>query len=155
MKKLLALTLTCAFVSAHVPALAAQAPAQGAQSTGSITGAALSNTGRRLSGITIQVRNAAGAIVGSAVTGSGGGYTIPALAAGVYTLECLSEKKQVIGTAKATLTLPSTSVNLTCASDVAGLPILNKKVLTALGAAAIAIGAVAVVSTKDDGSPAR
>jgi large repetitive protein len=155
MKKILALTLTGVIVSAQFPALAAQAPAPGAQPTGAVSGGATSNTGRPLPGITIQVRNAAGAIVGSAVTGSGGNYTVAALPAGAYTIECLSEKKQVIGTARATLTPPSATANLICAFDAAGLPILNKKVLTALGAAAVAIGAVAVVSTRSDGSPAR
>jgi hypothetical protein len=148
MKKLLALTLTCVIVSAQFPALAAQA----AQPTGAVSGTATSNTGRKLSGITIRVRNTAGAIIGSTVTASDGTYTVSALAAGMYTLECLTEKKQVIGTARATLTSPSATVNLTCASDVAALPILNKKVLTALGAAAVAIGAVAVVSTRDPAS---
>ena len=149
MKKILALALIGITVSAQLPALAAQAAAQGTPATGAISGAARSNTGRALSGITIQVRNAAGAIIGSAVTAGDGTYTVSALAAGMYTLECLSEKKLVIGTARATLAPPSATANLTCASDVATLPILNKKVLAALGAAAVAIGAVAVVSTRD------
>ena len=83
------------------------------------------------------------------MTGAGGTYTVSALAGGMYTLECVAEKNRVIGTASATLTPPSATANLTCASDATALPILNKKVLAALGAAAVAIGAVAVVSTRD------
>src|SRR5688572_14735117 len=148
MKKILALTLTCLVAGAQFTALAAQA----GQPTGVVSGTATSNTGRNLSGLTIQVRNAAGAIVGSVVTTNNGAFTFSGLAGGMYTLECLSEKKQVIGTARATLTPPSATVNITCASDVAALPILNRKVLTALGAAAVAIGAVAVVSTRGTAS---
>jgi hypothetical protein len=150
MKRILALTLTAVLVSAQVPALMAQA----GQTTGVVSGTASANTGRPLSGLTIQVRNASGSIIGSAVTGSDGKFSIVGLAAGAYTVECLSEKKLVIGTARTTLTPPSATVGIICASDAAFLPI-NKKVLTALGAAAIAIGAVAVVSTRPEGSPAR
>ena len=150
MRNSLALALIFAVALAQIPAsLAAQQP-----TTGTVTGTAESNTGRNLSGITIQVRNISGAIIGSAVTNNDGAFTIGGLAAGVYTLECL-QKNQVIGTAKLNLTLPTTMQNITCASDVAALPFLNRRALSALGAAAVAIGAIAVVSTRGDGSPAR
>lgn len=149
MKKIVALTLTSVLAVTSLSTTFAQAP-----STGVLNGTATSNTGRRLSGITIQLRNPTGAVVASAVTQGDGTFTFPGLAAGAYTLECIA-KSVVIGTARATVAPPTTSQNLTCASDVAGLPILSKKVLTALGAAAVAIGAVAVVSTRADGSPAR
>jgi hypothetical protein len=151
MKRILALTLTAVLASAQAPALLAQA----AQSTGVVSGTATSNTGRRISGLTIQVRNATGAIIGSAVTDGEGRFSVTGLAAGAYTVECLSEKKLVIGTTRTTLTPPSATVGITCASDAAFLPPLNKKLLAALGAAAVAIGAVAIVGTQDDGSPAR
>jgi hypothetical protein len=150
MKKIVALTLSylLAVTSLSTPALA-QAP-----QTGALNGKATSNTGRPLPGITVQLRNQTGAVVGSAVTGSDGSFSLAGLNAGAYTLECIA-KNVVIGTAKATVAPPASTQNITCASDVAGLPILSKKVLAALGAAAVAIGAVAVVSTRPDGSPAR
>jgi hypothetical protein len=150
MKKIVALTLTAvlALTSLSTPTRA-QTPA-----TGVLTGTATSNTGRRLSGITIQVRNPVGAVVASAVTQGDGAFTFPGLSAGAYTIECIA-KNAVIGTAKATLALPTSSQNITCASDAVAAPIFSTKVLTALGAAALAIGAVAVVSTRSDGSPAR
>ena len=150
MKRILALTLTAVLVSAQVPALIAQAG-----QTGTVSGTASSNTGRKISGLTIQIRNASGSIIGSAVTDGDGKFSIAGLAAGAYTVECLSEKKLVIGTARTTLTPPSANVGITCASDAAFLPPLNKKLIAALGAAAVAIGSVAIVSSKPDGSPAR
>jgi len=150
MRNILALALTFALALAQLPAsLAAQA-----QTTGTVTGKAQSNTGRNLSGITVRVRSVTGAIIGSTVTKNDGAFSIGGMTAGAYTLECL-QKDQVIGTANLNLTLPTTTQDITCASDVAGLPILNKKALTALGAAAVAIGALAIVSTQGDGSPAR
>ena len=151
MKKLVAVALTCMMALTQMPLLAQG----GAPTTGAVSGTATSNTGRRLSGMTIQIRNAGGMVIGSAVTGTDGSFTIAALNAGAYTVECLSEKKQVLGSAKADLTPPSVNVSLLCTTDVVAWPILNGKVLAALGAAAVALGAVAVVSTRDDGSPAR
>ena len=151
MKKFVAVTLTCIIALAQLPLLA-QA---GQPTTGAVSGTATSNTGRRLSGMTIQLRNAAGMIIGSTVTGSDGSFTVAALAAGAYTVECLSEKKQVLGSAKADLKPPSVNVALLCTTDVVAWPILNGKVLAALGAAAVALGAVAVVSGRDDASAAR
>ena len=145
MKRILAFALIVVLVAAHVPALQAQA---GAATTGVVSGSATANTRRSLSGITIQIRNAGGMVVGSAVTDSEGKFSFPGLAYGPYTVECLSEKKQVIGTAKASLTAPAADVRVTCAFDAAAWWI-TKKSLTALGAAAVAIGAVAIVSTKD------
>jgi hypothetical protein len=150
MKRILAFALIGLLAAAHVPTLHAQA----GSATGVVSGSATANTRRSLSGLTIQIRNAGGTIVGSAVTDSEGKFSFPGLAAGRYTVECLGEKKQVIGTANATLTPPSTTVRVTCAFDAAALW-FNKKALTALGAAAVAIGAVAIVSTKDPQSGAR
>jgi hypothetical protein len=156
MKKIVAVALTwaLALASLSLPVSAQAAQASG-QTTGAVSGGATSNTGRPLPGTTIQLRNAAGAVVGSTVTGSDGKFTFAGLNAGLYTLECLGSKKEVTGTAKVNLTLPSATQNMTCANDTVGLPILSRKVLTALGAAAVAIGAVAVVATRPDGSPAQ
>ncbi len=154
MKKLVAVTLTCIIALVQLPLLA-----QGVPTTGMVEGTVSSNIGRRISGMTIQIRNAAGMVIGSTVTGSNGSFSVPALTAGVYTVECLSEKRQVLGSAKADLTPPSVSVSLTCTTDAAAWYTLDgklkTKVLAAMGAAAVALSAAAVVSRRDDGSPSR
>jgi len=144
MKRILAFALMVSLTGAHVPTLQAQAGV----ATGVVSGSTTANTRRSLSGITMQIRNAGGMVVGSAVTDSGGKFSFPGLSYGAYTVECLSEKKLVIGTAKATLTSPAADVRVTCAFD-APASWISKKAITALGAAAVAIGAVAIVSTKD------
>lgn len=151
MKKIVAVALTFVLAMTSLStSMLAQTP-----TTGELTGTATSNTGRRLSGLTVQLRSTTGTVLGSAVTKNDGSFSFPGLNAGSYTLECLGTKGEVIGTARATLAPPSTSQSILCASDVVAWPIFNKKVLAALGAAAVALGAVAVVSTRPDGSPAR
>jgi len=151
MKNLTSLMLIGALLLLQGP-LAAQAPAPVYATTATINGTAVANDGRRLSNLTMRARNQTGT-VSMTTTMRDGTFMLPGLAVGVYTVECV-KKGEVIGSASVTLAAPSSSVNVTCASD-APAAIDKKKIVAALGAAAIAIGAAAVVSGKSAASPAQ
>jgi hypothetical protein len=158
MKGILCLTLTCVLVCTPVAGLRAQAPVAGTakgvvvQSVGVISGSAASSSGRRLSGITMQLLSPAGVVVGKTVTTRNGEFMFPSVGYDTYTLQCVDDNK-VIGTSSVTLAAATQSANITCTSDAG----YWKKwgLLTGLGAAATAIGAVAVVAAGGDASGAR
>lgn len=151
MRKILSLALIVALGGGHWHVLAAQEQ----QPTGVVAGTATSTTGAALSGVTIQALGSSGAIAGSAVTARDGSFSIPTLYLGTYTVQCI-DGRRVLGTASVTLSSATAMVRLTCAVDPAAPPQKNRRfLLAALGAAAAAIGAVAVVARNGDASPAR
>ena len=147
MKSLLSLALIGTLTCSQFAVLGAQAP-----STGEISGSVSSSDGQRRAGIAILVLSDTGAVVGKGVTVSGGNYTIPGIPYGKYTVQALFKGK-VIGTSLVTLSGASASADLVVATAVGFWS--KWGLLTGLGAAATAIGAVAVIAASGDASGAR
>jgi hypothetical protein len=163
MKRILSLALMYALLCAPFAGLQAQGQPSGVitgavrECTGVISGSVTSQVGRPLSGITVQLLDSSGSIVGKTVTARNGEFSIPGVSCGTDTLQCL-DKDKVLGTSSVTLSVPgaSESVKMTCTTDV--VPFWRTKaggLLIGVGAAATAIGAAAVVSTGADASGAR
>jgi hypothetical protein len=117
--------------------------------TGVIAGKVASSSGRRLSKIRMHLVNPTGAVVRMDVTTKNGEFTFASVSYDIYTVQCM-DKDKVIGTAGVTLTEPMKSVDLTCTSDVGFWD--KWGLLTGLGAAAAAIGAVGIVAAAGDAS---
>lgn len=160
MKRILSLALIYPLLCAPLAGRQVQGQTSGvitgavSQCTGVISGSVTSQIGRPLSGITMQLLDSSGAVVGKAVTARNGEFSMPGVSCGTDTLQCL-DKDKVIGTSSVTLTGASESVRMTCTTDVVPFWKTKLGVLTVLGAAATAIGATAVVSTGADASAAR
>lgn len=160
MKRMLSLTLMCGLVCGPLD-LAAQEQTPGVvkgavlRADGVISGTVSANTGRKLSGIEMHLVDARGVTVSKTVTTRDGDFKFPPAAYDLYTVQCMDDRK-VIGTEKVTLSAPTQSVDMTCTHDV-GAWWKKKKwgVLTGLGVAATAIGAVAVVAKGGDASGSR
>jgi len=159
MKRMLSLTLTGALTVSLSAGLGAQIQNPGVvtgnvlQANGVISGNVKSSSGRPLSGITMQLVDARGTPVGKTVTEKNGDYKLAPVTFDTYTLQCVQDNK-VIGTSSVILKAPTESVNMTCTSDAVAWW-TKKGVLTGLVAAALGIGAVAVVSTNGDASGSR
>ena len=159
MKPTICLTLISVLVSTPFTVRAQQTQAPGTlggvvvQASGVISGAVASSSGRRLSNITMQLLSPAGVVVGKTVTTRNGEYKFQPVNFDTYTVQCADDNK-VIGTSSVMLTTPTQSVNMTCTSDAAGYW-AKWGVLTALGAAALAAGATALVATGGDASGSR
>jgi hypothetical protein len=151
MKRLLSLALICTLALIDSASLGAQNQTPGGvtgnvlQANGVISGSVKSSDGRPLSGITMQLVDARGAQVTRTVTTRDGDFTLPPAAYDTYTLQCV-QKNKVIGTSSVMLQAPTESVRMTCTSD-AGAYWKKPAVLAGLVAAAVALGATAVVAT--------
>jgi hypothetical protein len=158
MKKTLCVALTCLLPCTSVGSLLAQSQAAGTikgvvlPGTGVVSGVVASSSGRRVSGMAMQLVNPAGLVVGKAVTTRDGEYTFTPVSYDVYTVQCMDDDK-VIGTAGVTLTAPMHAVDMVCTSDA--LFWQKWGLLAGLGAAAAAIGAVGVVAARGDASGSR
>ena len=158
MKRMLALALTCVLACGSVADLRAQTQAPGTlrgvvlPGTGVISGSVASSSGRRLSGITMHLVNPGGVVVGKTVTTRKGEFNFPPMSYDVYTVQCMDDDK-VIGTSSVTLLEATRSVDMVCTSDAGFWT--KWGLLTGLGAAAAAIGAVGVVAAGGDASGAR
>jgi hypothetical protein len=148
MKQVLCLTLTCVLLCTPAIDLSAQTPA-----TGAVSGSVAASSGRRLSGISMQLLDTSGVVVDKTVTSRNGEFSFPRVNYNTYTLQCVANGK-VIGTASVTVTAATQPVRMVCTTDVVSY---WKKygVLTALGAAALAGGTAAVVATGRDASGSR
>ena len=159
MKRMLSLTLIGALTVSVSPGLGAQSQNPGVvtgnvlQASGVISGNVKSSSGRPLSGITMQLVDARGTNVGKTVTATNGDYRLAPVAFDTYTLQCV-QKDKVIGTSSVILKAPTESVNMTCTSDAVAWW-SKTGVVTGLVAAALGVGAVAVVSTNGDASGSR
>ena len=159
MKRILLLALMYALLCAPLAGLQAEGQVSGVitgavqECTGVISGSVTSQVGRPLSGITMQLLDSSGSVVGKTVTARNGEFSIPGVSCGTDTLQCL-DKDKVLGTSSVTLSGASQSVKMTCTTDV--VPFWRTKgLLIGVGAAATAIGAAAIVSTGADASGAR
>ena len=158
MKRMLCLVLTCVVTCTQAAGLGAQnqtgATLQGVvlPGTGVISGTVASSSGRRLSGIAMQLVNPMGLVVGKTMTTRNGEFTFAPVSYDIYTLQCMDDDR-VIGTSSVTLAEATHSADMTCTSD----PGFWRRwgLLTGLGAAATAIGAVAVVARQGDASGSR
>jgi hypothetical protein len=123
------------------------------QANGVISGTVASSSGRSLSGITMELVDAKGTVVGKTVSSRDGDFTFQAVGYDTYTLQCVDDNK-VIGTSSVTLQQATESVRITGTSDAVDW---WKKtgVLTGLAAAAAALGATAIVTTTGDASGSR
>jgi hypothetical protein len=150
LRRLLALALTCVFTLMQLSIVGAQA------TQGVVAGSARSVAGAPVGKIKIEIL-AAGKVTASSITADDGGFNIPNVPYGMYTVRCVSERGQTLGTASVVVTSTTPTVRVTCASEVVGA--FKKKkpyaLLAGLGAAAVAIGAVAVVATGSDASGSR
>lgn len=147
MKRMFSLALMCAFVVTESAGLGAQDP------TGVISGSILSATGRGLSGITVQLVDARGTVVGKTET-KNGVFEFPAMRYDTYTVQCVRNNK-VAGTTSARLQAATESVTLSCGADIRAAWWKHGGVMTGLVAAVSAIGAAAVVATAGDASGSR
>jgi hypothetical protein len=150
MKKTISLMLVCALALLECPVLA-QAPAQYPSGTGTIDGKATSSTGVRVSAVTIRARNQTTGMVATTTPAGDGSFMFAGLPYGAYTVECAAPKGGTIGLTSVNLSAPSVSATVICSRE-APPPIYKNKIVAALGAAAIAIGAAAIVSGKSDAS---
>ena len=148
MKQMLCLTLTFVLLCTPASNLWAQTP-----DTGAVSGSVASSSGRRLSGISMQLLDTKGVVVDKTMTARNGDFSFPRVSYNTYTLQCVANGK-VIGTASVTVTAATQPVRMVCTTDVVSY---WKKygVLTALGAAALAGGTAAVVATGRDASGSR
>ena len=161
MKRILLLALMYALLCTPFAGLQAEGQVSGVitgavkDCTGVITGSVASQIGRPLSGITMQLLDSSGTIVGKTVTARNGEFSIQGVSCGTDTLQCL-DKDKVLGTSSVTLSMPGAteSVKMTCTTDV--VPFWKTKaLLLGVGAAAAAIGAAAVVATGPAASGAQ
>jgi Carboxypeptidase regulatory-like domain len=141
------------------------APSVSAQTSGKISGI-VSGPGGPVAGVTVNIVNNAGAVVGTAVTSRTGAYSFGNLPAGTYTIQVVSDKRAVVATGMGTLNsataTASVDVTLT-SSQLASAAVAagggggmgtSTKVVLAVAAAAGA-GILIAVATKDDTSPTR
>jgi hypothetical protein len=160
MKRMLSLALMCALSFSQFAGLAAQVqPPRSVtgnvlQADGVISGTVSSSSGRSLSGITMELVDARGTVVGKTVSARNGDFSFQPVSYDTYTLQCVDDNK-VIGTSSVTLKAATESVKITCTSDVPVVWWKNTGVLTGLAAAAAAIGAAAIVATTGDASGSR
>ena len=167
MKRLVSLTLAFVFVLAQLSYVGAQG-----QAVGIISGTATGTNGAALAGVTVQVVNSAGTVVGSAVTTAAGSFSVGGLTAGTFTVNVVAASGAVIGTSTATLTAAAmtatvgVSATAAAAAAAAGAAAAGGAAAAAggistaahvagVGAAAAGIGAAAVVANRDDASPSR
>ena len=157
-KGMLCLALSGVLASNHVVGLGAQTQAPGSitgvvlPGSGVVSGSVASSSGRRLSGITMQLVNVRGVSTAKAVTTRNGEFSFAPVPYDTYTVQCMDNGK-VLGTSSVTLTQGTQSIDMVCTSDAA----FWKKwgLLTGLAGAATAIGAVGIVAAGDDASGSR
>ena len=114
-----------------------------------------------LDGLTVNIINGNGSVLGTAVTSSAGTYTVANLAVGTYTVQIVDRAGAVLTTGVGTVTAAAraATVNLTLTSSglaPAAFIASRKKAAIVLGvAAAAAVGTLIFVATRPDSSPTR
>lgn len=137
------------------------------QATGTIAGV-VSGPGGPLAGVTVNIVNSSGQVVGTAVTSSNGSYSVANLPPGNYTVQVAASNGKVMGTATGVATAGLTAtVNVTLTDDqlaAAGIAaggggagggggLSTKTILIIAGTTGAAIGTY--VWLKDDPSPTQ
>jgi len=151
-----------------VAALAAwigSAPSVRAQGSGAIAGV-ISGPNGPIANLTVNVVNAAGSVVGTAITTQSGGYSVSNLAVGKYTIQVVNAEGRVVVTGVGTLTTAAlkATVDLTLTSSQlaaaavgagggAGMSTTTKVVLAT--AATVAGGIFGVIAIQADSSPTK
>jgi hypothetical protein len=126
---------------------------QRANLCGSITGSARSTAGRALARTKMELLDAGGRTIRTAVTAGDGSFSVDPAGCGTYVMRCVADNGRVLGTSSVSVNSESPTVSVTCATEA---PFWTRRsVLAALGAGAGAIGAAAVISTGPEASPAR
>jgi hypothetical protein len=162
MKRLFAVSLACLLASAQLPPVYAQLDPSGV--------IAVTVRGARgpLAGATVQAIDAAGAVAGTGLTNAAGAFNIGKLRPGAYMVQVLGSNRRIIGVASARLTDDTMAVSVTIVTDSGNLaaPATEvaaatgsgssaRVVLAGVGAAAAALGTLAVISTQEDVSGSR
>ena len=161
MKRILGVVVILAVAFAHVPVFAL-AP-------GVITGTVTGNAGP-LSGVTVQVLNAAGHIVGTAATTATGSFRAVDLAAGTFSVNVVGASGAVLSTATATLAAGAMTAILPLRVSVAALAgagaaaqipaagaggLSTTAIVVTVVAVAAGVGAAAYVANRGSSSPSR
>ena len=97
MKRVVAISLAVVFAVSQLSSSHAQVEAIG------IIAGTVSGPSGALAGLTVEVVNAGGAVVGSATTAVTGAFSISGLTAGTFTVQVVGMNGAVIGTSSATL----------------------------------------------------
>jgi hypothetical protein len=138
------------------------APSVRAQTRGAIAGAVRGPNGP-IAGLTVNVVNDAGSVVGTAITMPAGAYTVSNLAVGTYTIQVV-EARRVVATSVATVTpttltaavdVTLTASELADAAVAAGGGMRTRTKVVLATAAAAAAGVLVFVATREDSSPTR
>ena len=113
-----------------------------------------------LDGLTVNIINGNGSVLGTAVTSSAGTYTVANLAVGTYTVQVVDRAGAVLATGMGTVTAAAraSAVDLTFNSSglAAAALVASKKKAIVLGvAAAAAVGTLIFIATRPDSSPTR
>ena len=131
----------------------------GAQLAGEIHGV-VSGPNGPLSGLTVNIINSNGVVVGTAVTSSTGTYTVPNLAVGTYTVQLVDHAGAVLttGTGTVTAAVAAVPVNLTLTASrlaPAAIAASHTKAIVFGAAAAAGAGTFAIIATRRDSSPTQ
>ena len=133
MKRLVLTTLIVMF------ALGPQAQVgAGAQQSGVIAGTVTGANGAPLAGATVNIVNSSGTIIGSAVTGATGGFSLSGFVPGTYAINVLSATGAVISTGSAMLAAGAMTATVSLSASAAAAA------GAAAGASAMAAGGLLV-----------
>ena len=139
--------------------LSGPAPSAGAQLRGEIRGV-VSGPDGPLSGLTVNIINSAGMVVGTAVTSSTGAYSVSSLAVGTYTVQLVDRAGAVLTTGMGTVTPAAVTitVNLTLTANrltPAAVTASHTKAIVISAAVVAGAGTAIYIATKPDSSPTR
>ena len=107
MKRVVVVAMSVAVLFSQAPLEAGQA-----QAIGLIAGSASGPAGP-LAGVTVNVVNAAGQVVGSAVTSAAGSFSVTGLAAGTFSVNVVSATGAVLSTSTASLAAGAMTATVT------------------------------------------
>ena len=139
--------------------LSGPAMSAGAPFAGEIHGV-VSGPNGPLDGLTVNIINGNGSVLGTAVTSSAGTYTVANLVVGTYTVQIVDRAGAVLTTGMGTVTpaARAATVDLTLTSSglaTAALVASRKKAIVLGVAAAAAAGTFIIIATRPDSSPTR
>ena len=148
-----------------VAVLTTPAPSARAQANGQVSGI-ISGPSGPLAGMTVNVVNSAGSVVGTAVTSPAGSYSIANLPIGTYTLQVVNPAGAVLATGLGTVTASAASatVNVALTASQLGTTALaagaggagGHTTAIVLGVAAgVGAGVGIYAATRSDSSPTR
>lgn len=160
MKRTLAAVTMFALVMAQISTLSA-----GAMSNGVITGTMRGPVGP-VAGVRVNVLDAKGTVVGTAITNGTGSYSLEGLPAGTFMVQAVNAAGSVVTTQLVTLANPSMKATGNLVASAAAAPAAAQAAATAgglnsralwwvIGASAATVGMAAAVAMEEPASPAR